>query len=527
MSLTVKSSHQSQGAVTNSGVVNFDGFEFLSEQVFSIRVLRPSEITREKLGLVALWAAALAVIIAGAVRYVAQPSFWLDEAFVAVSLREPSPHAIFAQLEYGQFFPRLYLASIAAIRELFGYSIWALRLLPFLCFIIATAFWARLLEKRARQFTSLALFSAALLVGASFWLDQAIQLKQYTFDVLFALVPFLIGDNFFKETFINGKRRVLLLALALGCLLSYTYPFALGARVLGWYLNQGRRAGWRVHPSTVFIFAISVAVALVGIWMTDHRFNLIDRPAYLAYWNDCILRSHFEHAPRLIAKFLWGWHGRQPFVTAGMVPLQILGVYSVISRWKNAQATANDSWGSRSIGSLVLLIGMIFASALLGYPICAGRVTLFAQVHTQLLALEGALFVLTFWSRRKAPLAFLYVFLAILMFHSVRDYGRFVRAEAPENIRPMLSLIKPEVADSLWVHSCSVAQVRSLPDALPVEQIKPGTTGRPPKGEKLWVLWTHLGAESCRRELEQIRNQARSWQMIHEGPDRGLALAEF
>jgi hypothetical protein len=495
----------------------------LREPVFSIRVLRPSDITSEKLNRVALWAAAIAVIIAGAVRYAAQPSFWLDEAFVAVSLREPSPQVIFAQLEYGQYFPRLYLVCIAAIRELFGYSIWAIRLLPFLCFIIATVFWARLLEKRSRQFAVLVLLSAALLAGASFWLDQAIQLKPYTFDVLLALVPFLIGDDFFKDAFINGKRKVLLIALALGCFLSYTYPFALLARTLGWYLNQGRRASWRVHPSAVFIFVISVALALAGIFMTDHRFNLIDRPAYLAYWNDCILRSHFEHAPRLIAKFLWGWHGRQPLVTAGMVPLQILGVYSVISRWKNPQAAVNNSWGSRSIGSLVLLIGMIFASGLLGYPICAGRITLFAQAHTQILALEGALFILTFWSRRKAPLIFLYLFLAILMFHSIRDYARFVRAEAPENIRPMLSLIKPEIANSLWVHSCSVAQVKSLPDALPVEQI----TGRPSKGDKVWVLWTHLGADNCRRELEQIRNQARSWQVIHEGPDRGLALAEF
>src|SRR5215216_1248061 len=140
----------------------------------------------------ALWMAAAAIIFAGAMRYAMQPSFWLDEAFVAVSLRSPTLHTIFSQLEYGQFFPRIYLLAIAALREFFGYTIWVLRLLPFLSFVLATLLWARLLAKRALVFAVLNLMAAALLIGASFWLDQAIQLKQYTFDVLLALIPFLI-----------------------------------------------------------------------------------------------------------------------------------------------------------------------------------------------------------------------------------------------------------------------------------------------------------------------------------------------
>ena len=46
-------------------------------------------------------------------------------------------------------------------------------------------------------------------------------------------------------------------------------------------------------------------------------------------------------------------------------------------------------------------------------------------------------------------------------------------------------------------------------------------------GGKAWVLWTHLGNENCVKELERIRWRARSWQVVHEGPGRGLALAEF
>ncbi|HKS40656.1 MAG TPA: hypothetical protein VJX74_08555 [Blastocatellia bacterium] len=514
--------------------------------MFSIRVLRASEITREKLGRLALWAAAFAVIVAGAMRYVAQPSFWLDEAFVAVSLREPSPQIIFAQLEYGQYFPRLYLACIAAIRELFGYHIWPLRLLPFLCFVIATVFWARLLEKRSRHLATLALFGAALLVGTSFWLDQAIQLKQYTFDVLLALIPFLISDEFFKETIVDGKRKTLLIALALGCLLSYTYPFAIGARVLGWYLHRGRREGWHVKTSAVIMLAVAMTLGLITVWLTDHRFNFNDRAAYLAYWNDCILSSCFEQgvglAARLITKFLWGWHGRQPPVTAGMVILQILGIYWVIKRWKARDKTEDASWGSRSMGSIILLFGVILASGLVDYPICGGRTVLFTQIHTQILALEGALFILSFSNRRRAVESLMALFILVVFIYSGRAYINYVRSESAENLMPMLSLIKPDIANTVWVHPCSVAQVRALPEPLPVEQVLFGreakgaklerrSTGTeiaaPQPGQKAWIIWTHLSGEFCRKPLEQIRNQARSWQIIHEGPDRGLALAEF
>jgi uncharacterized membrane protein HdeD (DUF308 family) len=503
--------------------------------VLSIAVRVPFDTTTQNritLSRLTVWVAAIAVIVAGLVRYAQQPSFWLDEAFVAVTLQRPSPHTIFAQLEYGQFFPRIYLAAIAALREVFGYTIWALRLLPFLSFIVATLLWARLLAKRSQSSALLNLLAAVLLVGASFWLDQAIQLKQYTFDVLLALVPFLIGDDRLTESLAGGKRRLLLIILALPCLLSYTYPMALGARTLGWYLHRGRREGWRVDIKSVSIFSLAVVFALAGIWATDLRFNFKDIPSYQAYWSTCILRSAFEQSMasgfQLLAKFLSAWHGRQPLVTAGIVPLQIIGVCRVISVWKNRDESGDDSsWGSLSFGSLILLIGVIAASAFLNYPICAGRVVLFTQIHTQIFALEGVLFILTFWSKRKALPILLYIFAGVVMFHSVREYVKFVRSEPAENLRPMITMIDPVITSVVWVHSCSIAQVRSLPAALPVERVLFGPEHRPRPGEKTWVIWTHLGDEFCRKELDQMRERARSWQLVHEGSGRGLALAEF
>jgi hypothetical protein len=486
-----------------------------------------------KINRLIVYLAAAVVIAAGLTRYILQPTFWLDEAYVAVSLGEPTAETIFAPLEYGVLFPRIYLAAIALIRGAFGYEIWSLRLLPFLSFAIATILWAKLLAKRSRAHLTLAVLAASFLLGSIFWLDQAIQLKQYTLDVMLALVPFLVADDFFKASMVEGRHRWLLALVAIPILLSYTYPIALLARLSGWYANQARLAGWRVKASSLLILIAAISLAMLGVWATDHRYNIQDRESYIAYWQHCILSSTFEQGigdtMKLIAKYLWGWHGRQPMVTALVAPLQILGAYSIVRRWKRRDHEAVDSsWGSRSIGSLFLIAGVMLASAALAYPICAGRVVLFTQIHTQILALEGALFILSFSSRRKAAIAFLWMAAAVVLFHSLREQARFLRAEPAENLRPVISMIKPELANTAWVHHCSVAQVRSLPEALPVAQVLLANENQYPQpGQKSWIIWSHLGEEACVKELERVRSRARSWRLIHEGPGRGLALAEF
>lgn len=518
--------------------------------MFSIAVRLPSKITlsnHTNASQLIIFIAAAVVIAAGLMRFIEQPSFWLDEAFVAVSLREPSPQIIFAPLEYGQYFPRIYLATIAALRETLGYQFWVLRLLPFLSFAIATAMWAWMLAKRARVALPLAALAAALLIGSRFWLDQAVQLKQYTLDVMLALIPFLLSDAFFKESLVEGRHKIKLAALAIPCLLSYTYPIVLVARLLGWYIHHARRHGWRVNAGAVATLIVATAFCLAGIWFTDYRFNINDRDAYLAYWDECIMSARLQQGigetARLLVKYMWGWHGRMPLVTAGIVPLQILGVYSLIKRWKGRnEIDADDNhWGSRSLCSLFVLIGVVAASVIMNYPICGGRVVLFTQIHTQILALEGAILVLGLWRKRKLGRWFIYAFALIVLAHSARAYAQFILSEPAENLRPLLSLIKPEVANTVWVHPCSAAQVRALPDPLPVDQVlfgketvsplehhSPATKAEAPQsGQKAWILWSHLSGEACRIPLEQIRNQARSWQVVHEGPDSGLALAEF
>ena len=477
----------------------------------------------------ALIAATGAVLIAGAIRYAQQPTFWLDEAFIAVSLRDPSPHTIFAPLEYNSYFPRLYLSCIALLRQIAGYDIWVLRLLPFISFVVATVLWSRLLAKRTAGVLSISLLAAGLLLGAGHWLDQANQLKQYTFDAMLAMIPFLLSDKRLDEALIESKRRGALVLLVAPLALSYSYPVALGARVLGWYAGRARGGSWRLSIPPVLVMAGLATAGLAVIWATDYRFNH-EFAAYVAYWDSCILGSQHSVSAtlRLLAKFLWGWHGQMPLVTAFVAPLQVLGVYRVLAGTKSTSVAESDAqWGTRSLGSVFVLGGLIVASLLVYFPICAGRVVLFAQIHTQLLAIEGALWVLG-RIRQQAATAAIVVFSGVALVYGARTWLRFVRAEPAENLRPVVSLISKEVANTVWVHPCSVAQARSLPEPLPVRNVVFGSETETPKpGERVWVLWTHLGDGFCVRQLEQVRLQARTWKIVYNGPDSGLALAEF
>jgi hypothetical protein len=478
----------------------------------------------------AILAAAGAVLVAGALRYAHQPTFWLDEAFVAASLRNPSPRLIFAPLEYGQYFPRLYLSCIALLRYAAGYQIWVLRLLPFLSFVIATLLWARLLARRTRGILVASLLAGGLLLGGGYWLDQAIQLKQYTFDVMLALIPFLLSDRSFDEGLAEGRRKTALVLFVSPFAFSYTYPLVLGARVLGWYLSRGREGRWRLSVPAVSLLGGLALLGLVCIWATDYRFNL-ERGDYLGYWDDCILSSHqsFSSTLRLLAKFFWGWHGKMALLTAVVAPLQVLGVYRVLNRYKKPAAGDDDrAWGSRSLGSLFLMGGVILASMLFSFPICAGRVVLFVQVHTQILAIEGALWILAHAKQRVATAAMMLVS-GIAIVYGVGNYWRIVNTEPAENLRPALSLIKRDIANTVWVHPCSVAQVRALPDPLPVEQVVFGSsTETPEPGARVWIIWSHMGGgRKCARLLDRVRSQAKTWELVHSGPDSGLALAQF
>lgn len=495
--------------------------------------------TRFKPASIAVWIAALALIAAAAIRYLEMPSFWLDEAFVAVSLRNPSPDLISHRLEPdGTAFPRMYLSAIALLRHFTGYQLWSLRLPSVLFFIAATILWARLLIRFSSHRRILGLLAGALLLGSGIWLNYGGQLKQYSLDVFVSLLPFAVPDHALDQTLTQGKRKLTILALTVPLLISYTYPYALAGRLAGWYLYRvrwRRSEGWKLSVPSLTLFLATAFGSIALLWFADLRYLSAERPAYTAYWSSCILGAALKQgilpALHVLEKFFWGWHRGLIVLIAAVAPLQAIGLWSVIKRLTNSASSPAPRTGSILVGSVLVIGGLILASLAGIYPICADRITLFAQVHFQLLTIEGASFILLRWQARAAVVA-VSVAVLLLSFYAVRDYCRFVVAEPTENLRPLIKHIDSSISDRLWVHECSVAQVRSLPDPLPVSEVILGNSSsdrnlKVAPGERIWVLWSHLGAEFCVTSLQEVKARARSWQVVEERSGRGLALAEF
>lgn len=476
-----------------------------------------------------IYLAGVLVILVCVIRFIKFPTFWLDEAWVANALQHPSLETIFSRLPNGVIFPRFYLSIIACFCHILGYKIWVLRFFPSLFFILATILWVKFLSKRLNNSFFPSLLASALLISSFYWLEQAIQLKQYSLDVLLALIPFFFDDKFYEDLFSNKQHKIKIIFLSIFCLFSYVYPISLFARILGWYLYTLKsQFSW---PKVSLLF-ISTSCCIVITYFTDHQFNYLDKQAYLRYWHDCVLLLDldFYKNTSLILKFFCGWYvGRLlPLVLAVIIPLQILGLYQILKDWKTISKRTKTAWGSRSLAGLILMVMVLFASMLMTYPICAGRLLLFLQPHFQILILEG-FFLIFSWRTETKSRIFIYLVILIMVPYSAYRYVSFAKEEPWEDLTPILSLINPELSDTLWVEPCSVGQVMSLPNPLPVKNLIAYKTRKndPPTGKKIWILWTGLGTSDCKNRLNEVKLKSISWQIIYVGSGSGLALAQF
>jgi len=251
---------------------------------------------RSALGLAA--GSAGLMLLIGAVRLLRDGSFWLDEASIAINLIQQSPVELLGPYLTGHSFPRLYLIPISGLMEAFGYHTLVLRLLPFLAFVGGVMAWTRLVHLRLRREPLLLALIVVLNLIPGVWLAYSAMLKQYTLDVLLALTPFLLSDAFFDRRLRQGRERAALLCLPWLSLLSFTFVIPLVARVLGWYawaLARGRR---ELDVSAAAGFALSLALALAGLWLIDLR-HTASTPQLFQFWGGCIPGESWAHAPQV------------------------------------------------------------------------------------------------------------------------------------------------------------------------------------------------------------------------------------
>ena len=510
-------------------------------------VCEASRSDRGKLGTWLLPLAALTMAGIGLERLLEDGSFWTDEAFIAVSLRDLPGTDLFGALGAGgNSFPRFYLLALQGVMNVFGYETLVLRALPFGFFLVASYVWLKLIFSRLRGFPLLAVLAFSLMLLATSWFAYSSMLKQYTFDVLLAALLFALPDRRLEATMRDGRQLWLAVALALPCALSYTYVIVLFGRLGGWWASQLSQGEYRLSVRGIVTTGACVLGALASLWLTDIQFMA---DSVYGWWATCTLGNDWSATPKVLDGFALGWYaGKQEFPIQGGLPEAVLWVLRgafVLGVIQIARSLAGHtlygasrSWGSRSTGALIVLLGLLGSSLLIDYPLCSGRLTLFALLPLQIVLFEGFAgahgWIEESRNLKKTSLALGVLWLCLVVPFSLRDAGRFIRASAPENVRPAFQLIRGHgELSELPIHfmPCLRPLVLALPESdLDFDMTLVSSGASIPWGQQVLAIereW-HPGLLYCFKASAAYEKASTTWESLHaDGDSVRVFLAGF
>lgn len=486
-----------------------------------------------------------ALVVVGAAQLAKDGSFWRDEASVAQSLLELSPLELFGALRGGQSFPRLYLAAVQGLKSLFGYETLVVRALPFCFFVLGSAAWGWLLHRRLREQPLLLLFGFLLSLVPAQWFVQAAMLKPYTLDVFAAMLPFLLPDDFYDSTLARGERRWRLFALtAVGAL---SYPFALAScgRVAGWWAARLPQKRLAVDPPAAGLFACGTLLFVGCLWLTDLRHTAELSGPLERFWQGCVLGAEGTDTRIALERLAFAWYtGETDFSRGGGLPQPLVSVLKLAfaagvvriaaSMWLGARAGAQPpaAWGSRSLGHAALLCGLLLASLLVRYPVCPGRLTLFALLPLQVVTFEGFAWAAA-GARRLPASRWLAVAAGLALVataapSSIRDANRMLHMAAPDDLRPALAIMRERPDLPVIATTCTTKQIETLPEGITHELFTaaPAARNAALANPEAWVLY--VPAPHCRSEVKALRAASAAWTERWK-PAYGarLALARF
>lgn len=443
-------------------------------------------------------------------QYLSNRSLWLDEAYLAATILRRSFAGLLRPPDYGQIVPVGFLALEHAAVALFGYSEYALRLVP-LAAGVGSLFLFRRVAVRSLPSKAVTL-ALALFVFCDPLIAFSSELKQYSLDLLLAL---LLLDRAL-DVQENPDRRAPMAKLALlgAAAVWFSLPSVFVLAGIGATLaisallarDRGRAAAL---AGAGVLWAASFAI-LDAVWLS----RIGRSPEVLAFWSRAFLplppRS-FEDLyglPRALGAVFGDPVG---FVFRG------LGIFCFL-----VGATALFASHRERLALLVApLLFTLLASGLKRYPF-EGRLLLFLVPSLLLLVAEGAERV------RRSPAAQApaigAILIALLLFHPVLFAARFLfQPRTREEIRPVLAHVRErrQPGDRVYVYAAAAAAFDYYaprlglfsPNAL--RGAWAGENGEPLRdlerlrgGGRTWVLFSHArraaGADDEKRFLDLL-----------------------
>jgi hypothetical protein len=402
--------------------------------------------------------------------------------------------------------------------------------------------WYRLLLRRFGAEPLLLALGLLLSAGTGTWLVYGVMLKQYSLELLLALVPFTLDDDFYDRTLRRGERRWQVLPLVAIVTLSYSYVIPLLGRVLGWYASGLRTRGTRLSPGPIAIFLCTLGAGAAFLYFVELR-HTVGTAKVLRFWDGCVPTGDPIGDWNLFRGTITAWYSPYlPFSRASELPGPIgvalglaflAGVVTAGRRSGGARPVERtevprrtgpdptpvrpDDWQSRSLGCAIAVFGLFAASYVVGFPACPGRLTLFALPLMQILMLDGLAAARDSMRRvrfgRGVFVAGMVVLLLPVGLSAARTLAGLWSDLPYQDVRPLLPFIDERPDLPVVVDPCSKRQLLTLPEWRGREGIIQASNNRfrrrrspLPRSGEYWLVMA--GDDACAGFEARIRDTA-------------------
>ncbi len=381
-------------------------------------------------------------------QYLANRSFWLDEAFLANNIKDRDYMQLLQPLDYSQVAPIGFLYIEKLMSNIFGVNELALRLVPFLCSLMATFFLFKLVENLTKKKVEAILTTFAFLVPISMTYFAS-ELKQYMLDLCAGLVLF-----YFYFVHIRNKSNN-----------SGSLFFGIVGAVLIWFSNV--------------VIIVLVALTLVEGISIVKRSNLKSFSYFLAgllLWSSSFLLYYIyfiKNHPHTA--------GMQAYWAHGFMPLKFSDSLIWLQKSFDSIFRNTISYYEMTIPALFLfIVGIIgvgvqkqkrqilillvpilmhlLLSALKLYPF-SDRLVLYLVPLFLIFIIEGLVFISQITRSNYKTFTFILLSGLFLGFSVLRTKHYFIHPIMKEDIKPVLAYISKNKKDDdiVYVYSGSMA----------------------------------------------------------------------
>jgi Dolichyl-phosphate-mannose-protein mannosyltransferase len=317
-------------------------------------------------------------------QYLANPSYWYDEAFLARSVYEFSFADLIGPLPSRTITPPVFLWLLRSCYEWLGPQEWSLRLPAFVAGVAALG----LMIPLARRWLGSPgwLWAVGFCALSIHCVNHSFEVRPYSTDFLMTVVLLLITRIYLDAPGVTERRRAgtgLLVACALAPWLSFSSVFVLGAASAALFVDYLRRKN---RDSLAYWFGFNTLLLLTSFLLWYVQARHLYYPGLKEEWT--VVWGGFPGD--YSARTLLLWTVQAPvrvahYATTGLgVPLLMLGAAGLARSWRRSKE-----------GCLLLAGPMLLAylAAILGkYPF-ADRTLFFLAPCVWLLAVEGLLFL--------------------------------------------------------------------------------------------------------------------------------------